>query len=391
MIVCGGVYEETCIDPDWHQVFGSGGRAAAVLGPASAGVKLVTYAPNEQRQHIEELGSVYQFAAITHETSSTITFDYVHGLSVPLITPLVSSIQLALPIEVSDDVVLRFGMIEGDSRVRGKTVVYDPQSAFNPRPFAENGSKAEKLALVLNGAEARRLSGLNEAESAAVELLSRDGADAVVVKLGSHGAVVATTSGTRKVPAYRSSRVWPIGSGDVFAAAFTFFWAMESMDAADAADLASRATSAYCEDRSFPALSVASLAARVPITPTPGRVYLAGAFFSLHQRWMIEETRAALASQGLAVFSPLHDVGWGTADEVAPKDLEGLDRCDRVLALIDDKDVGTIFEVGYARARQLPVIAFSQSLTPEALKMIEGSGCKVVNDFVTAIYETAWL
>jgi nucleoside 2-deoxyribosyltransferase len=93
---------------------------------------------------------------------------------------------------------------------------------------------------------------------------------------------------------------------------------------------------------------------------------------------------------GLKVFSPCHDVGVGTAHEVAPKDLEALRQSRAVFALVDGLDAGTIFEVGYARACDIPVIALAQSTAEEPLKMILGSGCDIVPDFVTAIYRNSW-
>ena len=61
-----------------------------------------------------------------------------------------------------------------------------------------------------------------------------------------------------------------------------------------------------------------------------------------------------------------------------------------MLAIIDGVDTGTIFEAGYARAHAKPVIAIAQSTPEEPLKMIAGTGCDVVNDFVSAIYRVAW-
>jgi nucleoside 2-deoxyribosyltransferase len=61
-----------------------------------------------------------------------------------------------------------------------------------------------------------------------------------------------------------------------------------------------------------------------------------------------------------------------------------------MFAIIDGIDSGTLFEVGYARARGLPVYALAQAVTPEDLKMVNGSGCLVFDDFVTAIHHTAW-
>jgi nucleoside 2-deoxyribosyltransferase len=117
---------------------------------------------------------------------------------------------------------------------------------------------------------------------------------------------------------------------------------------------------------------------------------LAGPFFCLAERWLVEEARSHLLGMKLSVFSPLHDVGPGPADVVAPADLAALDQCDRVFALLDGADPGTVFEVGYARAKGIPVVALTQTLSEEQLKMIVGSGCIHVDDFATAVYLTAW-
>lgn len=56
--------------------------------------------------------------------------------------------------------------------------------------------------------------------------MADDVADVVVIKMGGHGALVATKSSEpTAVPAYKSGNVWKLGSGDVFSAAFTSFWA----------------------------------------------------------------------------------------------------------------------------------------------------------------------
>jgi len=53
-------------------------------------------------------------------------------------------------------------------------------------------------------------------------------------------------------------------------------------------------------------------------------------------------------------------------------------------------DAGTIFEIGYAVAKEKPVVALAQNVRPEDLKMSEGSGCVIADDFVTAIYQSVW-
>jgi nucleoside 2-deoxyribosyltransferase len=71
-------------------------------------------------------------------------------------------------------------------------------------------------------------------------------------------------------------------------------------------------------------------------------------------------------------------------------DLEGLDECQAVLAILNGSDAGTVFEVGYAIARGIPVVALAQNMRPEDLKMPTGSGCRVVDDIVSAIYHAIW-
>jgi nucleoside 2-deoxyribosyltransferase len=83
-------------------------------------------------------------------------------------------------------------------------------------------------------------------------------------------------------------------------------------------------------------------------------------------------------------------VGAGPASQVAPADLAALEACDAVFAILDGTDSGTLFEVGYARARNKPVYALAQTVSEEDLKMVRGSGCHVFDDFVTALHHTAW-
>lgn len=389
--VVGGVYHERCITPDWHQLYGSGGRAAAALSSFTQ-VNFHTYVGAADLRSLRALASATGFELATVQTPETAGFLYFHPLSVPFITPAILPAQPALVVEA--ETILRFGMLEADAVVHGKRVIYDPQSANAPKAFRENGSSADSLAIVLNRRELELLVGDPNPQTAASTLLLSERADVVVVKSGSLGALVVQSDGsTTRVPAYQTEFVFSIGSGDIFAAAFAAYWALEGLSASVAADLSSRVVARYCESRSAavpPAEDVKTWNA-LPAKFRPGRVYLAGPFFSMGERWLVEEARAAILGAGLEVFSPLHDVGTGPAEDVAPKDLAGLDQCDRMLALADGADTGTIFEIGYARAKGIPVIVFATTLSAESLKMITGSDCVVVDDFCTAIYRTGWL
>jgi hypothetical protein len=283
-------------------------------------------------------------------------------------------------------------MLEGTAVVSARRAIYDPQSAFAPMNFRENGSEAEELALILNRFEARKLSGKTDLEEALELLMSSEGATVVIIKMGSHGALVAHGRERHKVPAYRSENVFKIGSGDVFSAAFALFWGVQERTPAEAADLASRAVSFYVNSRTLSIPTADELAALPldPVSPRPGQIYLASPFFDIGQRWLVEEIRTLLLDAGAKVFSPLHDIGDGPGAIVAPEDLRGLDESNAVIAVLNGADVGTVFEVGYAVAAGKPVITLAQNMRAEDLKMVEGTNCRIVGDLVSAIYQVIW-
>jgi len=391
--VAGGVYGERCLEPFWDDEYGSGGRAAAALSGHVSEVVLHTYQAAGLSDGLENLAAVYRLKLAGRQVpGSGISFDYLHSLADPRITPRLDAIERHAELAVVDDVVLRFGMLEGTAKVTARKAVYDPQSAFDPRPFRENGSTAGELALILNRLEGSRLTGKTKPNDIIGELIKAEGAKVVVLKLGGRGAIVAAGEERTIVPAYRSDSVWKIGSGDVFSAMFTYHWAVEDRPPEEAADLASRAVSHYVATRSLPVPSAEELRdlVKTPVVPGKGRIYIAGPFFNLGELWMIEEIRSRLLDMGIDVFSPLHDVGRGPAEEVAKADLAGLDTCDVVLAVLNGGDAGTIFEVGYAVAKGKPVVALAQNIRPEDMKMTVGSGCLVAGDLVTAIYQAVW-
>jgi hypothetical protein len=397
--VVGGIYHERCMRPRWREIFGSAGRAASAIAAMHGAVELHGYVDPYGAEVVSQWRAFSRtpMTIRTKPTSTAVAFDYHHGLE----TPRIYGVSEPLPeIEVRSRNIIRFGMLESDARVHGDRVVYDPQNALNPRPFHENGSTAGELALVLNQHEASLMTGRTNAtvEDMARELLQSHGARVVVIKRGPRGALVFDGADVHAVPAYRSQEVWKIGSGDNFVAHFAHQWMQRGRTAAESADMASKATAFYCETRSFatpeslaafdpPAIAVSARYAS-GWRPT---VYLAGPFFTLAQLWLIEQARDNLRSMGLTVFSPYHDVGLGSADDVVSKDLEGIKNADFVFAIGDGLDSGTIYEIGYARALEKPVIVYCENEGEENKKMIQGSGCTLAKDYVGAIYQAIWL
>ncbi len=394
--IVGGTYLERCLFPEWNELFGSGLRAAVAVKNLGCKVELHTYVGRDDVATLKARAALCGFEVFYREILETVGFDYFHGLSNPVITPPPHVVESVPPIELSAENILRYGFIEGDSVVHGEHVVYDPQSPQKPTLFRSNGSTAKRLAMVTNRTEGESLTGERDPEQIAARLVEAQDCQAVVIKCGSHGCVVAEDGRLHRVPAFRTDHVWPIGSGDVFAAVFAKAWASDRQAARDAAELASKATAFFCNSMSlefskdFPD-SFGFPPFEAKTSTAPKRVYLAGPFFSMSQIWLIEQALDALRSQGFKVFSPLHHVGRGPAEQVYGKDIEGIRNCDLVFACVDGLDSGTIFEVGYARAIEKPVVAFVQNETPENLKMLEGSGCILERDFVTSIYKAYWL
>ncbi|BCM91823.1 hypothetical protein IAD21_03700 [Abditibacteriota bacterium] len=394
--IVGGIYYEYCMHPEWDHIYGSGGRAACAIAEMQESVELRGYVEAKYLSSIQNLAALSNFTLEATTIEYGVSFSYVHPLASPKIR---QPSQRQEPLRVQAENVVRYGMLEGEGIVDAVYAVYDPQNVNHPLPFHANGSTAEHLAIVLNENEARRL--IKEAPHAVEDLISavalEHSAEVVVLKRGALGALVWAENVITSVPAYRTNHVWKIGSGDVFVAHFGYQWMCKGLSPMQAADVASRATAYYCQTRGFPSVKRLSAFQTRPIISSANfregfkpRVYLAGPFFTLAQRWLIEEVRKSLLSAGLNVFSPIHDVGYGTAEEVVQRDIEGIQISDIMCAIGDGLDAGTIYEIGYARALNKPVVLYCENESSEDKKMMDGSDCIVTKDFTTAIYQTLW-
>ncbi|MFZ6780432.1 PfkB family carbohydrate kinase [Undibacterium sp. Ji83W] len=394
--VVGGVYLERCMQPSWLEVYGSGGRAASALARMGAEVRLHSYISEANKEAIESRAALEGFLLNATQINKGCSFHYTHGLDNPTINlPLDDYAD----IQINAERVVKFGLIEGDAVVKATFAVYDPQNVTDPASFRANGSTATHLALVLNRYEAavmcKRMD-LDISEIAAL-LASQEQAEIVVIKMGPSGALIYDKGEIGLVPAFSTNHVWKIGSGDTFVAHFAYQWMQQGLAAIEAARLASKATAFYCENAGFPSKASLERFDPPPIVPSSRfkngyspMVYIAGPFFTLNQLWLVEQIMNNLRDMGLQIFSPYHDVGHGSADDVVQKDLEAIDKCDLMFAIGDAMDPGTIYEIGYARAKGKPVIMYCENESSGDKKMMEGSGCILCSDYVTAIYKTLW-
>jgi hypothetical protein len=377
MIVAGGLYFETCEAPAWRRLFGSGGRAAWALGKVSPNTQLHTYVSPRSSAEL----SFYQQAGVTvvgTASRSTLVFAYFHPLSRPHIEPPSHSIEQEPPIFVEGESALRFGFLEGNAVVHAERAVYDPQNSTSPQRFTANGSHAERLALVLNEGELQRATRLVDMNAAAQSILASKDASVVVVKRGTRGALVFEDSGlATEIPPYLSQCVFKIGSGDIFSAAFAYFWAERKETSPHSAELASRAVAAYCND---PVTQISETPHFSPIAikaVEAGCVLLLGPLVTLGDRWMLEEARWCLRELGANVKCPaLGDADDGQVPTGA-------------LALYMDQQ-GAKVEIESAGLPDLPIVVLSPSQDRQSLDKCMSSHTTVTDDFASAIYFAYW-
>ena len=151
LIVVGGAYGEECSFP-LRQVFrGSGGRSAAILSSLGAPVILSTVTGPGLRGTFQSIATKLGYELNAREGQQDIWFRYRHPLAQPTIFPV--EIEKLTQAAVEADLALVFGMVEGRLPIHARRVVYDPQDGFAARPFGENGSTADELAIVLSHSE----------------------------------------------------------------------------------------------------------------------------------------------------------------------------------------------------------------------------------------------
>lgn len=391
MIVVGGTYREICIDPYVDALRGSGFRAAAALRN-SAAVKLCSAVDGAERAEADLIAGGLDLDVEWIPRSEPVRFTYATPVSSPTIDGRMATTADGLSAE--DGAVLVFGMIEQPFvkvSVTADRVVIDPQQPRDLSGLDLTSIHAKEIAIVANLRETIALGESEDVGTAADNLRKRYRADVVVTKLAARGALVTTGSGRQSVGAFATKTVWPIGSGDIFAAAFALAWAEERQDPLVAARAASRAAAAWCSSGrdGFEVGQADDLTAKEVDPSHKARVYLASPFHTLSQRWLVHLARDVLQGLGSDVFSPFHDVGPG-GTEVAEKDLAGLRACSAVFAVLDGSDPGTVFEAGYATARGLPVICYAEHEETEVWKMLSGTGAQFHTDLSSALYHAVW-
>lgn len=397
--VVGGYYEELCLYPEWNQIFGSGGKAAAALANFGDKICFHTYVHETQKVSLEYFGNVYNMDIVPYLSTEKVKFDYYHSLSSPNIYTLNTPIERQKEMNINGDIVICYGMMEAPNPIiHADYVVFDPQSENCPSMIFENGSTMNHLALILNVEEGQKFTGKEDTKSIAKDLFNKsESLEVVILKDGPFGAHLFYKDEYFHIDSFVTDNIFKIGSGDIFVAVFGYLWAKDKLDPLEAAKKASLATAHFCNSKILPVDKTQIMTNIVPFDEIKvdkavfeKTIYLAGPFFTMADRWLIEEAKYQLEKFGANVFSPLHDVGYGASTLVAKADLEGVDKADVVYAVLNDYDPGTIFEIGYAFSKNIPVVIFIENETAINMTMFEGSGCMIESDFATSIYKVIW-
>lgn len=379
MHIAGGLYHELCEVPEFNTIHGSGGRAAVALSALSPGSTLHTYISPATMQavgHLKGLG----LRVRGNTASQAIAFSYFHPLSTPHIAPSLHTIEQNAALSVEGDAVLRFGLLEGEAIVDGQRVVYDPQTKREPASFRANGSKAESLALVMNMAEVAALATIIGCAHDIATVLDAEGASVAVVKNGVHGASVHMRNGqAHHVPPFRTPRVFKIGSGDVFSAVFSHYWAELSMDAPTAALMASRAVASYCQSRILPPGDGSDLKAVQSVKGSPAIIEIIGFPATIGQRWTIEEARFRLGELGVKAFASSLGSGPGHSEEPTAR-----------LVLLDcmEKDFSPKYMLD--GVDRLPTVILGRPDRLDEMKLGDHPQIQHTCDFASALYCAAW-
>ncbi|WP_052947407.1 PfkB family carbohydrate kinase [Aneurinibacillus tyrosinisolvens] len=216
----------------------------------------------------------------------------------------------------------------------------------------------------------------------------------IVVKDGVNGSFIYTDEDKLiDVLSYEAAPICPVGAGDCF----NVVYLSELMNGADiqtSLDMASY-VSAKIIEHEFPAPSFLERDKNIQewksgqrkrkdrLSP---RIYLAAPFFSDSELHWVEFICAQLEQEQFQVFSPSRDAGiineytsMGERKEVFLRDISEIENCDIVVALTDNDDQGTLWEIGYAYALGKPVYCLQTSIIKGVNNMLSHSSVVVRN------------
>lgn len=251
----------------------------------------------------------------------------------------------------------------------------------DPKPNEKSIQQAKDIlkyttVLLVNEEEALLLSeSTNIKES--IETLKNMGPKYIVIKRGHKGCVLIDGERIVEIPAYKSNVVCTLGSGDAFGGALAATF-IETGDIDYSVNIGNCVAANFIES-----LAIESVIDKAGVEKDihlrekfilnedpPKKIYLAGPFFSNQEIQWVEHVSERLENARFIVLSPSKENGFITKDtsfeqrkNIFQSDLDLLNSCDTVVALLDHDDPGTCFEIGYAFKKGIPVYGIKTSQT----------------------------
>lgn len=395
--VIGGTYREVNLDYISNNIYGSGLRAVKYLLESSTlNVNFYTAGNEDSKKYLKDFKQIYKerFDFQIEGTNSILTFKYNFALDNPTIYPSPQLIDQKTNINVSEGNIICFGMLDASFSINANKVVYDPQTSINPIIFSKE-NKAKELIYIVNSTEAEVLSQSKAKKDILRFFFIEEKVTALIIKSGPKGASLFLNEETEiAIPSYITENVYKIGSGDIFTTVFGRYWLEGNLPLEDCARYASKATALYCNDESYfikeSFFENFTFKEYIYKDLREKQIYLASPIFSLSEVILIDKIRNAFQDIGVKVFSPYHDIGYGSERFIAEADLKGLNDSDIVFSVLDGLDSGTLVELGYAMAKNMRIIGYHRTESIESLLMLECANISYFKDLTTAIYQTIW-
>jgi|TARA_Y100000034_G_scaffold95237_1_gene115558 nucleoside 2-deoxyribosyltransferase len=114
-------------------------------------------------------------------------------------------------------------------------------------------------------------------------------------------------------------------------------------------------------------------------------IYLAGPFFNEKEVQKIKDVKKILEDAKYKVFSPMHEchlppkASLKDRQKVFKQNIRAIKYSDKIVAITDGKDTGTMFEIGYSYAVGTPIVFLATELKGKKFNlMLAQAGIKVL-------------
>lgn len=124
------------------------------------------------------------------------------------------------------------------------------------------------------------------------------------------------------------------------------------------------------------------------------KVYIAAPFFNEQQLLIVQKVENILLSYDIDCFSPrsegiLKDMTKqqqkNNRKHIYDSNIKHMNDCTHMLACVEYKDTGTIFEIGYYAAKEKPIVLFSENLNTVNV-MLAQSASSICDNFDKLVF-----